>query len=79
MPKGNVVEPAGTDVKQAEYLEIKIIKASPLVEAALKFYAMRNGISVEDYCCEAIRLALQGDEDQSMSCFTEIGALLAVL
>ena len=45
-------------------LEVQVIKASPLVLKGLEFYALRQGMTVEEYCANAIFVYLQSDEDQ---------------
>jgi hypothetical protein len=55
-----------TDVK----LEVRGTKASPIYRAALEFYALRRGVTVAEYCQEAIARCLQMDEDQSEGSFS---------
>jgi hypothetical protein len=44
-------------------LDVQVTKASPMVRAALEFYSMRCGVSIEEYCRSAVLSALQMDED----------------
>ena len=53
-------------------LEIQITKASPIVRAALEFYAMRNNQTVDQFCKDAILCALEGCEDQSDGYFSKL-------
>jgi hypothetical protein len=62
---------ASSQEKDAEpiELEVQLVKASPIVRAALEFFALRCGQSVEEYCIRAILCSLRGDEESSCFAF----------
>jgi hypothetical protein len=68
----NAVQTETAEKAETEYLEVQVTKASPLMEAALKFYALRMGMTVTEYCTHAILYSLQGDEDQGDGTFSPI-------
>jgi hypothetical protein len=62
MPENTDIEQVETDVQPIE-LEVQVVKASPIVRAALEFYALRKGQTVEQYCRTEILWALHHDEE----------------
>jgi len=50
-------------------LEVQVVKASPMIRAALEFYSMRRGVSIAEYCQEAVLGDLQMDEDSGNGTF----------
>jgi hypothetical protein len=61
-----------TESTIAGKLKVTVSTDDPIIEAALKFYALRNNQNVGEFCADAILCALEGCENQSDGYFSKM-------
>ena len=65
----SITEQSTADISVVDQLKVTVQTDNPMLDAALKFFALRDGITVEQFCAEAIRASLQAAEDSGNNTF----------
>jgi hypothetical protein len=60
-----------TESTIAGKLKVTVSTDDPIIEAALKFYALRDKQTVGEFCADFILCGLQSCEDQGQNTFQE--------
>jgi hypothetical protein len=67
MPEASSLNQSETEAVEPIELEVQVTKTSPIVRAALEFFAMRKGQTIEEYCRASILWDLHADEEDAPS------------